>query len=105
MLSDGAWRLHASSSHKRCEEPTARAAGPVMLPEPLLCVGLQGGPQYVHRLHRLAKRHSGGWRRMSVEHEPSVTAVFSRSPNSAWVVRSLFTCLQHDVRGVRGGVP
>jgi hypothetical protein len=42
---------------------------------------------------------------MSVEHEPSVTTVFSRSPNSAWVVRSLFTSLRHDVRGVRDRVP
>jgi hypothetical protein len=28
---------------------------------------------------------------MSVEHAPSVTTVFCRSPNSAWIVRSLFS--------------
>ena len=51
-------------------------------------------------LARLLKRDS-----LSAPHAPSVTTVFSRSPNRAWVVRSLFTSLRHDVRGVRGRVP
>jgi hypothetical protein len=42
---------------------------------------------------------------LSVEHEPSVTTVFSGSANKAWVVRSLFGSPRHDVRGVRGRVP
>jgi hypothetical protein len=36
---------------------------------------------------------------------PSVATLYSRSPNSAWVVRSLFASLWYDVRGVRGRVP
>src|SRR5450432_1107231 len=42
---------------------------------------------------------------MSVEHELSVTTVFSRSPNNAWVVRSLFTSLRRAVRGLRVASP
>src|SRR6202034_1176279 len=57
------------------------------------------------RLHRFASAIPGGGRRMSVKHEPSVTTVFSRSPDSARLVRSLFTPLHHDVRSLRGRVP
>ena len=42
---------------------------------------------------------------MSVEYEPSITTVLSRSPASAWILQSLFTSLLRAVRGVRGRVP
>jgi hypothetical protein len=42
---------------------------------------------------------------MSVGHAPSVTTVFGQSPSKAWVVRSLFTSLRRNVRGLRCRVP
>jgi hypothetical protein len=55
--------------------------------------------------HRPTSGNSRPWRRIWVDDEPSVTTVFGRSSNSAWVVRSLSTSLRRDVRGVRGRVP
>jgi hypothetical protein len=51
-------------------------------------------------LARLLKRDS-----LWAPHEPSVTAVYSRSPYNTWIVRSVFTSLRRDVRGLWGRVP
>jgi PPP family 3-phenylpropionic acid transporter len=69
------------------------------LPWPLLVLETASGFRAA-ALVRLLKRDS-----LLASHEPSVTTVFSRSPNRAWIVRSLFASLRHAVRGLRRRVP
>jgi MFS transporter, PPP family, 3-phenylpropionic acid transporter len=69
------------------------------LPWPLLVLETAFGFRAA-ALVRLLKRDS-----LLASHEPSVTTVFSRSPNRAWIARSLFASLRHAVRGLRRRVP